>query len=208
MSRAKPLSIEEKTKRILTLMQDKDTIFGLKDLERISLKEKGVVSQSIKEILDILVSENRAKEKKVGASKYYWSFRSDIKLQKKAEARKLRTENEKLKGAEALLLEEISTHTESRSTLADREERLKELSAKKVRQKEAEQKIKVIEENDPERLEAMKAELGALKTELSEWGDAFNVLMSYVREKYNMTQKEFCSAFSITAADMEKIEDL
>lgn len=208
MSRAKPLSMEEKTARVLTLLQQKDTVFNLKDLERICQKEKGVVPQSIKEVLDILISENKAKEKKVGSSKYYWSFLSDIKLQRESTLKKLYEENEKLKKAKETLSEEIEVLKKNRSTIPNRKEKLRSLVELKQTRQELDKALKSIEENDPAKLTAMKEELNALKKDLSEWADAFSILQSYVMNTYNMTQQEFCSAFSISGGDIEKIEEI
>ncbi|KAI5189111.1 hypothetical protein NEMIN01_0277 [Nematocida minor] len=208
MSRAKPLSLEEKTRRVLSLMQEKDDIFGLKDLEKVCQKEKGVIPQSIKEVIDILVSENKVKEKKVGASRFYWSFRSDIKINKENRHEKLSAENKKLKEQKEALLEEIDVLEKNRSTLPDREDKIKILVEHRKKQKELETVTKQMEENDPSKLLAIGEEIDAVTKSLTEWADAFNILQSYVKNTFNMTQKDFCNAFPISMDDLEKIEEL
>ena len=81
MKRAKPLSMEDKTGRIEELLREKKTFFNIKELEKLGQKEKGVVPQSMKEVIDILVSEGRIREERVGISKYYWCFSSDERIQ-------------------------------------------------------------------------------------------------------------------------------
>lgn len=208
MSRAKPLSLEVKVERILSLLQEKNEIYNLKDLEKISQKEKGVVPQSVKEVLDILISENRAKEKKIGIYKYYWSFPSDARVQKEAKHKKIVGENEALRDQKTRLTEEVDQMKKNRETLPDRKEKLDLLKKRKEKYKEIEEKMKLIQENDPMQMVAIEEELSSLKKDLTEWADAFNILQSHIKNTYNMNRTEFCKAFSITMADMEKIEDL
>ncbi|EIJ87414.1 hypothetical protein NEPAR06_2039 [Nematocida parisii] len=208
MSRAKPLSMEEKTKRILDLLQTKDTVFNLKELEKLGQKEKGVVPQSMKEVIDILVSENKVKEKKVGITKYYWSFRSDIKLYKEVETRKLIKEMEGLNKAKDLLNEEISVMKQNRSTLPDREAKISQLNEMKKDLEESTKKVAILDENNPIRITRLKEELSVAKQDLSDWGDAFNIIQNHIKDKFNITQQDFVKSFGITASDMEKIEEI
>ncbi|KAI5166447.1 hypothetical protein NEIG_02112 [Nematocida sp. ERTm5] len=208
MSRAKPLSMEEKTKRILDLLQTKDTVFNLKELEKLGQKEKGVVPQSMKEVIDILVSENKVKEKKVGITKYYWSFRSDIKLYKEVETRKLIKEIEGLNKAKDLLNEEISVMKQNRSTLPDREAKISQLNEMKADLEESTKKVAILDENNPIRITRLKEELSAAKQDLSNWGDAFNIIQNHIKDKFNITQQDFVKSFGIPASDMEKIEEI
>lgn len=48
----------------------------MKDLEKYLPKEKGIVSQTVKEILQSLVDDRLVNAEKIGTSKYYWSFPS------------------------------------------------------------------------------------------------------------------------------------
>lgn len=46
----------------------------LQELEKITLKEKGIISQSVKEILQSLVDDGFVDSEKIGTSIYFWSF--------------------------------------------------------------------------------------------------------------------------------------
>lgn len=52
--------------------------FQLKDLENAGAKE-GVISQSVKEVLQSLVDDGLARMERIGSSNYWWSFSSDAK---------------------------------------------------------------------------------------------------------------------------------
>ncbi|KAI5133802.1 hypothetical protein NEAUS04_1770 [Nematocida ausubeli] len=207
MSRAKPLSMEEKTKRVLSLLQEKDDVFNMKDLEKICQKEKGVVPQSMKEVLDILISERKAKEKKVGATKYYWSFRSDLKLHKEAEIRKITDENASLSKNKEILADELSTLKENRSS-PEREEMIKQLEEKKKELESVNQKVAVMSENDPAKIDSLKEELSNVQKDLDEWAEAFNALQHHIRQSFNLSHSMFTEAFGISQADMDKIDEL
>jgi len=50
--------------------------FQLKELEKIGPKLKGIVSQSVKEILQSLVDDGLVSADKIGSSNFFWSFPS------------------------------------------------------------------------------------------------------------------------------------
>jgi hypothetical protein len=51
-------------------------VFLLKELEKIAPKEKGIVMQSVKEVLQSLVGDDLVDSDKIGSSIYFWSFPS------------------------------------------------------------------------------------------------------------------------------------
>ena len=53
-SKKRGLSLEEKRQRMLELLYTKKDFFLLKELEKIAPKEKGIVSQSVKDVLQSL----------------------------------------------------------------------------------------------------------------------------------------------------------
>ncbi|XP_061395309.1 meiotic nuclear division protein 1 homolog [Musca vetustissima] len=93
MSKRKPLSAEEKQTKLLELFHETNDVFQLKDLERIAPKEKGVVMQSVKGILQELVNNGLVECEKIAGSFYYWSFPSENlkKLQRELEDVELKT---------------------------------------------------------------------------------------------------------------------
>lgn len=51
-------------------------MWTLKELEKQAPKLKGIVSQSVKEVLDSLISDEIVQGDKIGTSNYFWSFPS------------------------------------------------------------------------------------------------------------------------------------
>ena len=78
----KGLSFEEKRKRMLEIFKEDQSFFHLKDIEKLGTK-KGIIFQSIKEVLDSLVADNLVEVDKIGSSNFYWSLPSKIYQVKK-----------------------------------------------------------------------------------------------------------------------------
>lgn len=70
----KRVTIDEKRARILEIFYDSQEFFNLKDIENIASKEKGVVLQSVKDVLQALVDDGFVKTEKVGSAIYFWAF--------------------------------------------------------------------------------------------------------------------------------------
>ncbi|CAG0897536.1 unnamed protein product [Cyprideis torosa] len=68
------LSLEEKRTRMLSIFHDSKDVFTLKDIERIAPKEKGITSQSVKDVLQSLVDDGMVISDLIGSSSYFWSF--------------------------------------------------------------------------------------------------------------------------------------
>ena len=91
MSKKRGLSIEEKRERMLELFYDKKDFFLLKELEKIAFKEKGIVSQSVKDVVQSLVDDDMINSDKIGSSVYFWAFPSSASVAKKRKLAELRS---------------------------------------------------------------------------------------------------------------------
>lgn len=74
MSKRKGVSFEEKRIRLLQLFYEKKEFFTLKELEKIAAKEKGIVAQAVKDVLQTLVDDGLVRSEKIGTSVYFWIF--------------------------------------------------------------------------------------------------------------------------------------
>ena len=98
MSKKRGVSAEEKRQRMLDLFYEKKDFFLLKELEKIAPKEKGgrsclkklqstpilsisssgIVSQSVKDVVQSLVDDDLVDTDKIGTSVYFWAFPSKV----------------------------------------------------------------------------------------------------------------------------------
>lgn len=74
MSKRKGVSRDEKRMRMLQIFYEKKEFFTLKEIESIAPKEKGIVVQAVKDILQALVDDDLVRTEKIGTSTYYWRF--------------------------------------------------------------------------------------------------------------------------------------
>ena len=99
MSKKRGLSVEEKRGRMMEIFHEKKEFFQLKELEKIGPKEKGIVAQSIKDVLQSLVDDGMVETDKIGTSVYYWSFPSKVANNRREHLNKLRGRSSELKKA-------------------------------------------------------------------------------------------------------------
>lgn len=199
MNRMKPLSMEEKTKRILELLQKTETVFTLKELEKIAPKEKGVVTQSVKEALEILVSENKVKEEKIGQARYYWSFVSDQIVNKENKKKGLEEELAKKKEQLLLLTDKLRETKQERQSGEKRRKQLELLQQNKKQLEEVQKELALYEENSPEQLEQLENDLETLKQDTNAYTDHIFTLKSYVCNELNVERNAFDTNFHVPA---------
>ncbi|KAK8286747.1 hypothetical protein V6Z11_D07G011000 [Gossypium hirsutum] len=75
MSKKRGLSLEEKREKILQIFYESQDFFLLKELEKLGPK-KGVITQSVKDVVQSLVDDDLVSKDKIGTSVYFWSLPS------------------------------------------------------------------------------------------------------------------------------------
>ncbi|GAB6030188.1 Meiotic nuclear division protein 1 [Chamberlinius hualienensis] len=196
MSKKRGLSLDEKRQKMIEIFYEKKDFFSLKELEKIGPKEKGIVSQSVKDVIQGLVDDGLVDSEKIGTSIYFWAFPSkavnnrkrkidDLEGKLKEVSNKLKVTNESI--AKAKIGRE---ETEERRVILDKLETLK---------KEKETVIKSIQkfkDNDPEVLESMKKDVNISKEAINRWTDNIFAVKSWCKSKFFMEEetlnKQFC----------------
>ena len=74
---------------LYTFLQFVWMVLLLKEVERLAFKEKGIVSQSVKEVLQSLVDDDMVNSDKIGSSVYFWAFPSNSLVMKKKKLNEL-----------------------------------------------------------------------------------------------------------------------
>lgn len=109
MSKKKTLSRDEKLSKLLEVFHETKEFYTLKEVEKMG-REKGLISNQIKEILQTLVDDGQVDSEKIGQSLYYWAFPSKaLKLKQKQFTELMgnsKTLNDKLSTLETALQEE------------------------------------------------------------------------------------------------------
>ena len=143
-------SLEEKRKKMLEILYETKDFYLLKELEKIAPKKKGIIAQSVKDVLQSLVDDNLVDTDKIGTSVYFWAFPSKALALRKARLSelqdKLAAAKSKSEGVDEILKEAQSGKDES----DDRNAILEELSELEAKKAELAAKLKKYEGCDPE----------------------------------------------------------
>lgn len=107
MSKRKGVSLDEKRERILEIFHQSADVFVLKDIEKLASK-KGVILQTVKEVLQGLVDDDLVHQEKIGISNYFWAFPSEASVKLENEVTKLKSDLAQLQRRKVDIAEKIS----------------------------------------------------------------------------------------------------
>jgi len=193
-SKKRGLSLEEKRQRMLELFYSKKEFFLLKELEKIAPKEKGIVSQSVKDVLQSLVDDNLVDTDKIGTSVYFWSFPSKATQNRKRAISDIEEKTEEARKRIKQAKEDMVKEKEGREETEERQTALAELSDLKAKKLALEAEIQKYKDNDPEVLDKMKAEIATAIESANRWTDNIFAIHSWIGRKFP----------SVSVADLNK----
>ena len=195
---AKGKSVADKREIILGILHESKEPFLLKDIEKLAGK-KGVVQQTVPEILKTLTDDDLVKLDKIGTTNWYWSFPSEhaTKLEQKkiqcdAELKELEKqmkkidediENEKTRNKE----------NDAESSVQDRKNAEMALQAAKDENAKLLKELAKLQESNPELQEQVAKGVDAMRTAADRWTDNLFLVKSWVDKK--MGDKEQTKAF-------------
>lgn len=132
-------------------------------------KLKGIVSQSVKEVLDSLVADNIVTAEKIGTSNYFWAFPSTAGHQRRKRLDDLRAELEQLQSQSNELAEKVDAANEGREESNDRKELLEQLQQAEHLRAKLDQELKKYADNDPAVIEAMRKDVKLCMMAANRW---------------------------------------
>ncbi|KAG0094870.1 hypothetical protein BGZ93_006664 [Podila epicladia] len=200
----KGLSAADKRTKLLELFHESGTFHKLQELEKTAPKLKGIVQQSVKDVLQSLVDDGLVTVEKIGTSNYYWSFPSDVQQKKNAKLKQLREEFRKLEATNAELESRIQQAKSGREDNDQREELLAKLAEAEALNKKLQTELKQYADSDPALLEAQKKYSQVAKDAVNKWTDNIFVFQSYCVNKFNVDRQEFNKNFGISE-DMDTL---
>jgi len=197
MSKRKQVSAEEKRTRMLDLFHEKKDFYQLKDLEKIAPKEKQIIVQSVKDVIQNLVDDGLVDTDKIGTSVYFWSFPSKAKIAKQNELNnaksKLQEYEKKLnKNLEIIKMEKVGKEvTNERQILLDK---LKNLETQKL---QLENELKKHKNSNPIEYEQMKKNIIVAKEAGNRWTDNIFSVKSWCKKKFFIEDSVIDKQFGI-----------
>ncbi|KAK9505342.1 hypothetical protein O3M35_009423 [Rhynocoris fuscipes] len=197
MSKRKGVSADEKRNRMLQLFYEKKEFFQMKELEKIAPKEKGIISQSVKDVVQSLVDDGMVDTEKIGTSVYFWAFPSKAKNSRK---RQLNDLEEKVDCTEKQLKkqkESLKQAMDGREDTSERGETLLELKKQKELREQLLLELQKYKDNDPETFQKAKKEIELLKEGINRWTDNIFSLKSWCKNKFNIEESVLEKQFGI-----------
>ncbi|KAK6941426.1 Mnd1, HTH domain, partial [Dillenia turbinata] len=154
-SKKRGLSLEEKREKMLQIFYESQDFYLLKELEKLGPR-KGVITQSVKDVVQSLVDDDLVSKDKIGTSVYFWSLPSCSGNQLSNVYRKLDSDLQSNKKRLAELVKQCNDLKKGREESDEREEALNELKSIEQKYNELKEEMGRYADNDPATLEAMK----------------------------------------------------
>lgn len=171
--------------------------FQLKDLEKIAPKEKGIVAQSVKDVLQSLVDDGLVDSEKIGTSVYFWAFPSKAYNTRKRKIEDLNNKIDETRKKIKLIGKQIETAKCGKEESDNRENILKELALAENTVKELKAEIEKHKDCDPEVMQQVKKEIVKSAESANRWTDNIFAIKSWCKKKFFMEESVLNKQFGI-----------
>ncbi|KAJ1957544.1 Meiotic nuclear division protein 1 [Dispira parvispora] len=191
------LSLAEKRRRMEELLFETKDFFQLKELEKIAPKSKGIVAQSVKDVLQELVDDDIVNLEKIGTSNYYWSFPSAARKTRQNKIHELQTEVQQSVKRNEELTNSVNSAQSGREDTEERTELLRQLTEIEQRHALHKKELEQFRECDPVLLKAKERAAQQAKDAANRWTDNIFILQSYCSNKFMIPAADFNRQFGI-----------
>eukprot|EP00668_Euglena_longa_P011601 GGOE01014009.1.p1 GENE.GGOE01014009.1~~GGOE01014009.1.p1 ORF type:complete len:206 (-),score=78.21 GGOE01014009.1:223-840(-) len=199
MSKKKGLSMDEKYEKAKEFLLQRKEPFTLKELEKLLPKAKGIVWQSVKQIVDTLVADGVVQSDKIGSNVFFWCFPSAQGRSLQAKVDQLQRRTEDLKRKRADLDKAVQVAKKGKVDTPERQATLSQWEEVTSRHKELTLEIQKYAENDPEFLAKVEEYAQLAKDAANRWTDAVFMVKGYVKNKFNVEEERLNKEFGISA---------
>lgn len=200
------LSLEEKRSRLLEVFHESKDVFVLKDVEKLGAK-KGIVAQSIKEVLQSLVDDDLVHQERIGASNFYWSFPGEAAAKVDQSIKRLQQQDADLAQQQETLKQQIQEETARKPDAAKLAPKLAQMKALEQKQALLAAGLAQYAENDPERIEVLRSGTVTAKDWANTWLDNIECLRTFVK-KMNEGREGDIDDFFAQEGATDKLETL
>ncbi|KAI0355661.1 meiotic nuclear division protein 1 [Trametes cingulata] len=176
------LSAEEKRVKLLEIFHETKDFFQLKELEKMAPKMKGIVSQSVKEVLQSLVDDGLVQMDKIGSSNFFWSFPSQRGAMMQNRLKTVQDTQASLRTQLSELQAAVEIERASRTVSDERAQALDKLAALKKEHAQLEAELAAYGACDPAKVEEKRRAVVLAKEAAVRWtglADNYIMLLSY-----------------------------
>ncbi|KAK9149412.1 hypothetical protein Scep_008169 [Stephania cephalantha] len=189
MSKKRGLSLEEKREKMLQIFYDSQDFFLLKELEK-SGPKKGVISQSVKDVIQSLVDDDLVSKDKIGSSIYFWSLPSCAGNQLRNAYHKLEADLKNNKKRLSELNAQRDNLKEGREESDERDDALAQLKAIETKHNSLKDEMGQYAENDPAALEAMRNATEVARAAANRWTDNIFTLRQWCSNNFPQAKEQ------------------
>ncbi|XP_071907716.1 meiotic nuclear division protein 1 homolog [Coffea arabica] len=195
MSKKRGLSLDEKREKMLQIFYESQDFFLLKELEKLGPK-KGIISQTVKDVVQSLVDDDLVSKDKIGTSVYFWSLPSCAGNQLRNVHRKLEADLQNCKKRLAELEDQCHALKKGREESVDREKALDELKAIEEKHNELKDEMGQYADNDPATFEAMKNAIEVAHAAANRWTDNIFTLRQWCSNNFPQAKEQLDHLFN------------
>eukprot|EP00117_Sycon_ciliatum_P005329 scpid78328/ scgid9325/ Meiotic nuclear division protein 1 homolog len=191
------LSVEEKRKRLLQLLFEKKDFFQLKELEKMAPKEKGITTQSVKDVLQSLVDDAMVDTDRIGTSNYFWALPSKAATAKRNKLARAKESLQTYRKKRTTLDDTIAKMSTGRENSEKRKELLSELAGQQERHATLRKELQAYHDCDPAVLQEKADMSDMLKDASNRWTDNVFSVKSWCKNKFSIQESMLNKQFDI-----------
>ncbi|TFL04818.1 meiotic nuclear division protein 1 [Pterulicium gracile] len=191
------LSAEEKRVKLLEIFHETKDFFQLKELEKMAPKMKGIVSQTVKDVLQGLVDDGLVCAEKIGASNFYWSFPSQNGSMMQARLSTLQEAKNNTEQQMREVREEIEAEKGMRVESPERTAALQQLLQEKESLAKLDQELRNYAACDPAKVAEKRAAVELAREAAIRWTDNFGIAFSHLLKQMNVSSSDLREYFGV-----------
>ncbi|KEH27245.1 meiotic nuclear division-like protein [Medicago truncatula] len=157
--------------------------------------KKGVISQSVKDVVQSLVDDDLVSKDKIGTSVYFWSLPSCAGNQLRNVHQKLDSELQNSGTRHAQLVEQCEALKKGREESDEREAALADLKAIQLKHNELKNELEKYRDNDPAAFEAMREAIEVAHTAANRWTDNIFTLKQWCSNNFPQAKEQLQSMY-------------
>ena len=166
-------------------------------MEKLVPKATGIVSQSVKEVLQSLVDDRLVNAEKIGTSNYFWSFPSTAMQSRQNTRNALKEELKRLQEQRSKGEQQLAEASAQREDSSERDGLLGKFNELEEARRLAAGKLEIHRANDPKLLAQKRSEAEKAQQAANRWTDNVFTLQSYCSSHFSIDRSQFNEQFSI-----------
>lgn len=193
----KGVSADEKKHRMLELFYETGECFQLKELEKLAPKAKGIVANSVEDVVQKLLDEGLIESDKIGTSIYFWAFPSKAVKSRKRKLEEVTNQYEETSKKLKLIEQSIKQSKGSEADEDNKNRILNEITDLELEIGTLKKRLEEHKENDPAKFEAMRSKTEAIKNAANRWTDNIFAVKSWCKKKFLIEDSVLDKQFGI-----------